>query len=54
MHEIKRIIAQERRAVIKFSLLLLTDWRASRAERLRYMGLRAYHRAQLERWRAKL
>jgi len=54
MHEIKRIIAAERRAALRLTLLLLTDWRASRAERARWRGLRAWHQAQVERWRGKL
>ncbi len=54
MHEIKRLIAAERRAVVRLTLNLLLDWKASRAERARWRGLRAYHQAQIERWRERL
>lgn len=54
MNNIKRLIATERRDVIKLTLSLLLDWRASRAERERWRSLRAYHRSQMERWRERL
>ena len=54
MHEIKRLIAAERRAAARYTLRLLFDWRASRAERARWEGLREYHRSQIAKWRAKL
>ena len=54
MNEIKRLIAQERRAAARYTLRLILDWGAPRAQRERWRGLRAYHKAQIEKWRAKL
>ena len=51
---IKRLIAQERRCVWGYTWRLWTDIHASRAERARWRGLRAYHQGQMERWRNRL
>ena len=54
MHEIKRLIAAERRACTRYTFLLLFSLRASRAERERWRGLRSYHEGQLAKWRNTL
>ena len=54
MREIKRLIAAERRDAVRLTLMLLLDWRASRAERERWRGLRAWHQAQIARWKERL
>ncbi len=54
MRDIKRLIAAERRAAFGYTLRLILDWRASRAERVRWRALRAWHEGQIERWRARL
>lgn len=51
---ITRLIAAERRDARRYTLRLLLDWRASRAERERWKGLRAYHQGQVARWRGRL
>lgn len=54
MNEIKRLIAAERRAAVRFTFMLIFYVRATRAERERWRGLRAYHEGQIERWKGRL
>ena len=54
MNEIKLLIAQERRRAARYTIRLLLDRGAPRALRARWIGLRAYHRAQMDKWRERL
>lgn len=49
----RTLARQERRTAMRYALLLLFDWKASRAERARWKALRSYHISQAERWEAK-
>jgi hypothetical protein len=52
MHEIKRLIAAERRDALRYTVKLILAPHHRLAARWR--GLRAYHQAQIAKWRAKL